>query len=144
MLIGTIDSNGICLVHQSSSICCGKLGSNLCRNTNINYYVSAFCLLALGIGDVSVVSNNGSGMSVSYCQLSELINKAKTTVYNGLRGCILRQAVLQGVNNKAQELGVTVNFVGPDSESNIDQAKTFFFMFLVPPYYFSPYWSISM
>ena len=31
------------------------------------------------------------------------------------------QAVLQGVNNKAQELGVTVNFVGPDSESNIDQ-----------------------
>ena len=89
MLIGTIDSNGICLVHQSSSICCGKLGSNLCRNTNINYYVSAFCLLALGIGDVSVVSNNGSGMSVSYCQLSELINKAKTTVYNGLRGCIL-------------------------------------------------------
>lgn len=31
------------------------------------------------------------------------------------------QAVLQGVNNKAEELGVTVNFVGPDSESNIDQ-----------------------
>ena len=25
------------------------------------------------------------------------------------------------MNNKAQELGVTVNFVGPDSESNIDQ-----------------------
>lgn len=31
------------------------------------------------------------------------------------------QAVLQGVNNKAEELGVAVNFVGPDSESNIDQ-----------------------
>lgn len=34
------------------------------------------------------------------------------------------QAVLKGVNNKADELGVTVNFVGPDSESNIDQQVT--------------------
>lgn len=31
------------------------------------------------------------------------------------------QAVKKGVENKAKELGVTVNFVGPDSESNIDQ-----------------------
>lgn len=31
------------------------------------------------------------------------------------------QAVKQGVESKAAELGVTVNFVGPDSESNIDQ-----------------------
>ena len=31
------------------------------------------------------------------------------------------QAVLNGVNSKAEELGVTVNFVGPDSESNIQQ-----------------------
>ena len=30
------------------------------------------------------------------------------------------QAVLQGVESKAEELGVTVNFVGPDSESDID------------------------
>ena len=31
------------------------------------------------------------------------------------------QAVLNGVNSKAEELGVSVNFVGPDSESNIQQ-----------------------
>lgn len=31
------------------------------------------------------------------------------------------QAVKKGVENKAAELGVTVNFVGPDSESNISQ-----------------------
>lgn len=31
------------------------------------------------------------------------------------------QAVKQGVESKAKELGVTVNFVGPDSESNYDQ-----------------------
>ena len=31
------------------------------------------------------------------------------------------QAVKKGVEQKAAELGVTVNFVGPDSESNIDQ-----------------------
>lgn len=31
------------------------------------------------------------------------------------------QAVKQGVEEKAAELGVTVNFVGPDSESNISQ-----------------------
>jgi len=31
------------------------------------------------------------------------------------------QAVKKGVESKAAELGVTVNFVGPDSESNIDQ-----------------------
>ncbi len=31
------------------------------------------------------------------------------------------QAVLNGVNSKAEELGVTVNFVGPDSESDIQQ-----------------------
>ncbi|MCD7885810.1 MAG: substrate-binding domain-containing protein [Lachnospiraceae bacterium] len=34
------------------------------------------------------------------------------------------QAVLQGVNNKAEELGVSVNFVGPDSESDIQQQVT--------------------
>ncbi|MCD8363642.1 MAG: substrate-binding domain-containing protein [Lachnospiraceae bacterium] len=34
------------------------------------------------------------------------------------------QAVLQGVNNKAEELGVTVNFVGPDSESDIQVQVT--------------------
>lgn len=34
------------------------------------------------------------------------------------------QAVLNGVNSKADELGVKVNFVGPDSESNIDQQVT--------------------
>ena len=34
------------------------------------------------------------------------------------------QAVLKGVNNKADELGVNVHFVGPDSESNIDQQVT--------------------
>lgn len=34
------------------------------------------------------------------------------------------QAVKQGVESKAAELGVTVNFVGPDSESNIDQQVT--------------------
>ena len=31
------------------------------------------------------------------------------------------QAVKKGVEQKAAELGVTVNFVGPDSESNISQ-----------------------
>ncbi|MBD5551178.1 MAG: substrate-binding domain-containing protein [Lachnospiraceae bacterium] len=31
------------------------------------------------------------------------------------------QAVKQGVESKAEELGVSVNFVGPDSESNYDQ-----------------------
>ena len=31
------------------------------------------------------------------------------------------QAVKKGVEQKAEELGVTVNFVGPDSESNISQ-----------------------
>ncbi len=34
------------------------------------------------------------------------------------------QAVLKGVNNKAEELGVTVNFVGPDSESDIQVQVT--------------------
>ncbi len=34
------------------------------------------------------------------------------------------QAVKKGVEQKAAELGVTVNFVGPDSESNIDQQVT--------------------
>ena len=34
------------------------------------------------------------------------------------------QAVKQGVESKAAELGVKVNFVGPDSESNIDQQVT--------------------
>lgn len=34
------------------------------------------------------------------------------------------QAVKQGVESKAAELGITVNFVGPDSESNIDQQVT--------------------
>lgn len=31
------------------------------------------------------------------------------------------QAVKKGVENKAAELGITINFVGPDSESNITQ-----------------------
>ncbi len=34
------------------------------------------------------------------------------------------QAVLNGVNSRAEELGVKVNFVGPDNESNIDQQVT--------------------
>lgn len=34
------------------------------------------------------------------------------------------QAVKQGVESKAAELGVTVNFVGPDSESNFDQQQS--------------------
>ncbi len=34
------------------------------------------------------------------------------------------QAVLKGVNNKAEELGVSVNFVGPDSESDIQVQVT--------------------
>ncbi len=34
------------------------------------------------------------------------------------------QAVLQGVNSKAEELGVSVNFVGPDSESDIQVQVT--------------------
>lgn len=34
------------------------------------------------------------------------------------------QAVKQGVESKAAELGVSVNFVGPDSESNFDQQQS--------------------